>query len=131
MAFTAELYGNPRRVLEDLIYAAQELRDKMFEHGGNNPNLYNVAKDSYYDSDVGTRIYCGRVYSDQGYFHDCGVSFHTYISNGKCKIWSPNGHRAADPKHEWGTCQDMAELWYACVDKVKGKKRHNQSKKKH
>lgn len=123
MTYTATLHGDPETILEELLDTAWNLRRSVTNEGGGNPHLYNTEKSSYYGSDVGTYVYCGRIFSNQGWFHDCGISFHTWLKDGKTKVWSRNGHSADNSEENWGTCRAMYDLWYTCIAEVKARRR--------
>jgi hypothetical protein len=84
--------------------------------------LYNKNTESYYGSDVQAQVYCGKIFSDQGTFHDCGISFHTWLSDGKTMVWSPTGHDKFKNKEQWGTCRAMYNLWFSSVAEIKARR---------
>ncbi len=124
MALNSTLHGDPETILEELVEIAWGLRGSVTNESGGEPHLYERKKSSYYGSDVGTTVYCGTIFSNQGWRHDCGISFHTWLSKeGKTKIWSRNGHDPIHSEENWGTCRAMYDLWYTCITEVKERRR--------
>jgi len=118
MGLEALAVGHPKRVVEELVGEVWELRHELKNESGDNPHLYE--KDTKeYTTDNNVTVYCGRVYSNVGIRHNCGISFHAWLSEGKCKLWSANGHRVdASPEH-WGTCSTFQDLWYSLTSQHK------------
>jgi len=78
---------------------AWQLKDGERNESGGDPHLFNSQRDSYRDHEVGAEVSCGRIYSDQGWQHNCGISFHVWLHSGVCKIWSADGQdREDDPE---------------------------------
>lgn len=123
MSYESVLHGDPKVILEELLEIAWKLKDGVKNESGQEPHLYNKQNSSYYDSNIQREVDCIRIYSDQGWFHDCGISFHTYLlRNGQTQVWSRNGHDRLDSPEKWGTCSAMSELWYSCIAEVKARR---------
>jgi hypothetical protein len=120
MALDSWVMGHPKNVIERLVDEIWGIRHELKNEKGDSPHLENQETTSYSDESLQQTVYCGKVFSMSGWaWHDCGISFHAWFDQGKCKVWSPIGHTVHQGPKSWGTCPIFSDVWYNIVGSLR------------